>query len=163
MIRKVLNPYVITIPSKSKVTAILGGKEADYRSDLRTWLKNIAGRVEFLASAKRENFCSNSRIWFDLLPGNLKSGNGNERGMLMKLHCETCKSSLLFTGDMEGPTAKTMAANPFLKATHYKMAHHGAATLANGKEWLKAIMPVEVHISHRYGGRYHHPRCAATN
>ena len=163
MIRKVLNPYVITIPSKSKVTAILGGKEADYQSDLRTWLKKIAGRVEFLASAKRENFCSNSRIWFDLLPGNLKSGNANERGMLMKLHCQTCKSLLLFTGDMEGPTAKTMAGNPFLKATHYKIAHHGAAALANGKEWLKAIMPVEVHISHRYGGRYHHPRCAATN
>ena len=163
MIRKVLNPKVINLPPKDKVTVVLGGDIADYKSDLKTWLENVAGSREFLDRDKRIDFCSNSRIWFDLMPGNRKSRNTNERGMLMKLNCETCKSSLLFTGDMEGPTAKDMAGKAFLRATHYKMAHHGAAALANGKEWLEGIMPIEVHISHRYSGRYHHPRCAATN
>ena len=169
MIRKVLNPNVVTIPPKDKVTVILGGKEQDYSKALKTWIKKIAAKVEILTSRKRENLCSNANIWFDLMPGNMNSRNANERGMLMKLHCKTCQSSLLFTGDMEGPTAKefgtttdTVTKN-FLRATHYKMAHHGAATLANEKEWLTAIMPIEVHISHKYDGRYHHPRCEAMN
>ena len=81
----------------------------------------------------------------------------------MKLSCSTCKSDLLFTGDMEGPAADAFAANhaAFLKSTHYKMAHHGASTLANKMPWLKAISPVEVHVSHVFRGRYKHPRCEA--
>ena len=79
----------------------------------------------------------------------------------MKLSCKTsCQSSLLFTGDMEGPTAQALATNKkysnFLQSTHYKMAHHGASD--------KAISPVEVHVSHMYNhGSYHHPRCVAFN
>ena len=169
MIRKVLNSNVVTIPPKGKVTVILGGKEGDYSKALRTWLKGITAKVKILTGRKRENLCSNADIWFDLVPGNVNSRNVNEKGMLMKLHCNTCKSSLLFTGDMEGPTAKAFGTTTdsdtksFLRATHYKMAHHGAATLANGEDWLKAIMPVEVHVSHRYDGRFHHPRCEAMN
>ena len=70
---------------------------------------------------------------------------------------------------MEGPTAKAFGTTTdtdtknFLHATHYKMAHHGAATLAKKEEWLTAIMPIEVHISHRYDGQYHHPCCEAIN
>ena len=62
---------------------------------------------------------------------------------------------------MEGPTAKALANNQksFLNATHYKMAHHG---LANEEDWLKAMNPTEVHVSHMYNhGRFHHPRCEA--
>ena len=85
----------------------------------------------------------------------------------MKLSCSTCLSSLLFTGDMEGQAAEDIATNinkaGFLKCTHYKMAHHGVSAIVNKEEWLKAIMPVEVHISHKYNGRYHHPCCAAVN
>ena len=103
MIRKVINSNVITIPPKYKLTVILGGKEQDYSKALKTWIKKIAAKVEILTSHKRENA---NIIWFDLMPGNKNSRNANERGMLMKLHCKTCKSSPLFTGDMEGPTAK---------------------------------------------------------
>ena len=41
------------------------------------------------------------------------------------------------------------------------MAHHGASTHANKMPWLKAISPVEVHVSHVFNGRYKHPRCEA--
>ena len=41
------------------------------------------------------------------------------------------------------------------------MAHHGASTKANKENWLTAISPVEVHISHTYFGKYGHPRCEA--
>ena len=68
----------------------------------------------------------------------------------MKLSCKTCKSSLLFTGDMEGKNAEQIAKNypNILESTHYKIAHHGASSKANKIEWLKAIKPVEAHVSH---------------
>ena len=44
------------------------------------------------------------------------------------------------------------------------MAHHGASEKANEEDWLRAIRPVEVHVSHMYNhGSYHHPRCVAFN
>ena len=58
--------------------------------------------------------------------------------------------------------AKKLAADPAIKAqlksTHYKIAHHGASTLANKKEWLDAINPDEAHVSCVYGS-FGHPRC----
>ena len=85
----------------------------------------------------------------------------------MKLSCPSCLDSsgksvsVLFPGDMEGKTAKQLASKFSLHSTHYKMAHHGSSVKANKKEWLKAISPVEVHISHAYKSRYRHPHCEA--
>lgn len=109
------------------------------------------------------HFCKNENISFELHKSEASSKK-NEMGMLMKLSCTTCKSQLLFPGDMEGPTADEIADNypDFLKSTHYKMAHHGASTHANSENWLEAICPMEVHVSHNYTfRRYHHPRCEA--
>ena len=164
MVMKVLNKQFVSLPSKNKVRAILGGREGDYKAQLVNKVEEVAEKVEYVTEKKREYFCEDTSILFDLLPGNQSSSNTNERGIVMKLHFNnTCKSSLLFTADMEGPTAKEMAAKhrDVLRSTHYKLAHHGAADKANEKEWLEAIMPIEVHISHVYGGRYRHPRCEA--
>ena len=145
------------------IEIIVGGKLSDYESSI----KNANAKVvaDKSKEMKEHDFCNNEDITFTFLQGNLESRNKNERGMLMKLSCKMCKSSLLFTADMEGPTAKDLAVShkAFLSTSHYKMAHHGASTLANPKEWLEVIRPVEVHVSHRYDGRFHHPRCEAFN
>ena len=118
---------------------------------------------------KVKNLCNNQDITFTLVQGNISPSNRNknERGMMMKLSSTAFDSSLLFTADMEGNTARAFATNSsyseFLQSTHYKMAHHGASDKANHKEWLEAIRPVEVHVSHQYNGRFHHPRCEAFN
>ena len=166
MIRKVFNTDFIKIPPRNMITVILGGNEADYRRDFLVWLRRIAANFHFQQGITLKNFCNNPDIWFQLAQGNLQARNKNEKGMLMKMSCKTCLSSLLFTGDMEGPTAINMATNPhyrnILRTTHYKMAHHGASNLANHPTWLAAIKPVEVHVSSMYNhGRYHHPRCEA--
>ena len=154
-----------SLNSNVKVQALLGGPESDYKSDFLKALRG-ASVTKDLGVASFD-FCNNPDIHFNFLRSSPSYGNPNQRGMLMKLSCSTCLSSLLFTGDMEGQAAKDIATNinnaVFLKCTHYKMAHHGASAIANEEEWLKAIMPVEVHISHKYNGRYHHPRCAAMN
>ena len=144
-----------------KIKTILVGGELD---DYPAYIKNIATNDV----SGDTNFCNNKKIKFEFLQGNFGSTNKNEKGLLMKLSCNTCQSSLLFTGDMEGPTAQALATNKkysnFLQSTHYKMAHHGASEKANEEDWLKAISPVEVHVSHMYNhGSYHHPRCEAFN
>ena len=144
---------------------IVGGTTTDYPE----YIKSIAVQVAYQSGAKtRGYFCNNPQIVFSLVQGNIRSSHMNERGLLMKLSCRTCKSSLLMAADMEGESARFYATSPyfseFLKSTHYKMAHHGASDAANSMEWLEAIRPVEVHVSHMYNhGRYHHPRCAAFN
>ena len=63
---------------------------------------------------------------------------------------------------MEGYGATDLADNhsKLLKFSHYKMAHHGASTDRNQKDWFEAISPVKVHVSDKYiFVRYHHPRC----
>ena len=81
----------------------------------------------------------------------------------MQLSRKGNPSTLLFPGDMEGPMAKKLAADPAIKAqlksTHYKIAHHGASTLANREKWLDAIDPEEAHVSCAYYGSFGHPRC----
>ena len=142
------------------VEIIVGGKLSDYDPPIAN-AKVVADNSKEM---KEHYFCNNQDITFTLLQGNLTSRNKNEGGMLMKLSCKTCKSSLLFTADMEGPTAKALAVShkDFLSTSHYKMAHHGASDKANPKEWLEAIGPVEVHVSHMYNhGSFHHPRCEA--
>ena len=164
MISRVFNT---DFPPKNMITVILGGNEADYiRRGFLAWLRRISANVHFQQGNTLENFCNNPDIWFQLVQGNLQSENKNEKGMLMKMSCRTCLSSLLFTGDMEGPTAINMATNPhyrdFLRTTHYKMAHHGASNLANDPIWLEAIRPFEVQVSSMYNhGKYHHPRIEA--
>ena len=145
------------------VEIILGGKLSDYESSIKTANAKVVADRSY--EMKEHDFCNNQDITFTFLQGNLESSNKNENGMLMKLSCKTCKSSLLFTADMEGPTARVLAVShkDFLSTSHYKMAHHGASTLANPKKWLEVIRPVEVHVSHRYNGGFHHPRCAAFN
>ena len=109
------------------------------------------------------HFCKDKNVSFKLLKSGASSKK-NEKGMLMKLWCTTCKSQLLFPGDMEGTTADEIAAKyqDFLKSTHYKMAHHGASRIANSEKLLQAIYPVEVHVSHYYRfSLYYHPRCEA--
>ena len=141
-------------------TILVGGELGDYPAYIKNNATNdVSGDT---------NFCKNKKIKFEFLQGNFGSTNKNEKGLLMKLSCNTCQSSLLFTGDMEGPTAQELATNKtnsdFLRSTHYKMAHHGASEKANEEDWLKAISPVEVHVSHMYNhGSHHHPRCLAFN
>lgn len=152
---------------EGKIKAIvLGGKKDDYNY---AKLPTFKGTIEYISSGSivRKNYCNNAKIWFDFIPGNIEARNKNERGMMMKLHCDKCRSSLLFAADMEGPAAKDFGTSTdktirsFLDVTHYKLAHHGAINLANHEEWLRAINPVEVHVSHQYNGRYKHPRCKA--
>ena len=159
----------------------VGGPEKDYScKKIKSWLNIVKGLGKTIvyetdnSKVHKHDFCSETKIEFEIAVGDQSSSNKNERGMVMKMTCPTCKysfvifsvgesSSLLFPGDMEGPTAELFAKNlpGFLKATHYKMAHHGASTKANSETWLKAISPVEVHISHAYIGKYGHPRCEA--
>ena len=158
---------------------IVGGPPSDYSCKrIQEWLTIIksAKPVEFLTDASKIHklpLCKDTRIEFYAAVGDSKVQRAkNERGMVMKLICPSCKgtndspprqASLLFAGDMEGPTALRLAASfpGLLHSTHYKMAHHGASSKANHEDWLKAIKPVEVHISHNYVTRYYHPRCVA--
>ena len=175
------------------IEVIIGGPESDYTCKrqrdysckrLRDWLVMIKNRnqgkpdvVKFLTDSSQSHklhLCKETKIEFHAIVGDSKVLKAkNERGMVMKLICPSCKgtndtpprpASLLFAGDMEGPISRELAKNSheFLESTHYKMAHHGASTLANKDDWLKAIKPVEVHISHKYVvNRYKHPRCVA--
>ena len=87
----------------------------------------------------------------------------NEISIVMQLSRKDNPFTLLFSGDMEGPTAKKLATEAAtktqLKSTHYKIAHHGASALANKKEWLDAVNPDEAHVSCVYYGTFGHPRC----
>ena len=158
---------------------VLGGPRDDYScKKIREWLNMIFENnksVTFLTdSSKVHQLSLCTGIEFHVAVGNSEVKRAkNERGMVMKLNCPSCKgsddtpprsASLLFAGDMEGLiTAKALAESfpDLLDSTHYKMAHHGASSLANQEDWLKAIKPIEVHISHKYNGRYGHPRCEA--
>ena len=131
------NIYGNTHAQNTTARTPLGGKK-DYKP------RQNAANVIFLQGqeVRKHNFCDNSNILFEIhvVPGNTNTHKKNEKGMWMKLSCKTCASSLLFTRDMEGPTAKALTDNQksFLNATHYKMAHHGASALANEEDWLKS-------------------------
>ena len=159
---------------------IVGGPQGDYScKKIWNWLRMIKDQgknVAFLTDSSQSHklpLCKEKKIEFHAIVGNSEVKRAkNERGMVMKLICPSCKgtndipprpASLLFAGDMEGPISRELAKNShgFLESTHYKMAHHGASTLANKDDWLKAIKPVEVHISHKYEIGYEHPRCEA--
>ena len=69
---------------------------------------------------------------------------------------------MLLPGDVEGAAA-TLIANTLdvhLQSTVYKMAHHGASTLANSDTWLKPIRPISAFASSGYNfSNCRHPRC----
>ena len=154
---------------------IIGGPPSDYQAKaIKFWLAAIESlkipvkSVTNTKTIQKYDFCKDKDIMFEIVAGDASSKN--ERGMVMGLSCDSCGSKLLLAGDMEGYVANEMAEvsesnnvnfQHFLRATHYKMSHHGASTLANQENWLKAISPVEVHLSHQYNGRYRHPRCEA--
>ena len=150
--------FLASKTKKPSLQVLTGGPDSDYNANFVNKLKAFPA-----TKVTSYNFCDNTDIHFNFLFSDHKYGNPNQRGMLMKLSCSTCNSNLLFTGDMEGPAAEEFAKSnaAFLDSTHYKMAHHGASTLANKPNWLMAISPVEVHVSHVFRGRYEHPRCEA--
>ena len=144
-----------------ELNVLVGGKASDYK-----WVTLKKVEVFSSSSITQYDFCNSPNIVFEILAAGNKFSGENQRGMVMKLSCEKCGSQLLFPGDMEGDAAEYLAENygSFLQSSHYKMAHHGASLHANHKEWLEAISPVEVHISHKYiYGKYYHPRCDAIN
>ena len=152
---------------------IVGGKESDYSNNLiKNWLQNVT-KVHYLSNSftmnDNYNFCYDERFKFEIIVGNSSRSSTlkNERGIVMKLSCPSCLDSggrnvsVLFPGDMVGETAQKLASNFSLNSMYYKMAHHGSSVKANKNEWLNAISPVEVHISHAYRSRYYHPHCEA--
>ena len=160
----------------NKITeVIVGGPSADYQANtIKSWLLNIKKNVTYISDTKNivtYDFCRNKDVEFEIVAGTADPKLKNQRGMVMKLSCESCGAQLLLAGDMEGWVAEKMAEASedinndefwgFLSASHYKMSHHGASTDANKVKWLDAISPVEVHVSHQYNGRYKHPRCEA--
>ena len=162
---------------------IIGGPGSDYQAKtIKSWLTKIEKleisviSITNVQKIQKFDFCKDKDVKFEIVAGYAdpsKKNLKNQRGMVMGLWCDSCKSKLLFAGDMEGPVADRMAEVSedisnveswgFLAATHYKMSHHGASTDANQVKWLKAISPVEVHVSNQYNGRYKHPRCEALN
>ena len=159
-----------TKPLFGKITQVItGGPASDCscaRSGIVDWLKALGKKVistgpsnPFLGD---KNLCNDPSVHFEIIAAGSK-GAKNERSIVMKLSRDNNPSSLLFSGDMEGNVAKNLAATRAgdLQSSHYKIAHHGASTKANKPDWLKAISPVEAHVSHAYIGQYGHPRCEA--
>ena len=172
-IPKVFDTTPIGLQLISKIKeVIVGGPQGDYSAaTISRWLNYIANHehkpVHFISGLQYQqlSICPDPDIVFEVATRAAQTDSKNERGMVMKLSCEPCGSQLLLAGDMEGHVADEMVTHSsnFLHATHYKMAHHGASTKANQMNWLQAISPVEVHVSHRYNGGYKHPRCEALN
>ena len=166
-IQKILTPSVT--PNIQTIVAILGGIRSDYTVKFMKFLDKLtAENIKFHKGLAVGKFCEDSTIYFDFIDAKTEHPNTdkNQMGMLMKLTCKGCESSLLFAGDMEGKAAEHFATQKvgrmFLSATHYKMAHHGASNKANYEQWLKAVSPVEVHVSHKFKhGSFRHPRCEA--
>ena len=157
---------------------ITGGPASDCsckRTNIIEWLKNFKNAGKLISTGttfgglsvedinKNNNFCEDTDIKFHFIAAGSPRKKKNERSIVMQLSRKDNPSTLLFPGDMEGPMAINLATEvptkTQLKSTHYKIAHHGASTLANKKEWLDAIDPNEAHVSCVYYGSFGHPRC----
>ena len=167
MIQDILTPGVT---NGKRFISILGGVRKDYKNSFYNFLNDLTNKqIKFHEGLAVGNLCQDETIYFDFIEARAAHpyAKKNEKGMLMKLSCKGCESSLLFSGDMEGKVAdylamKTNVGKMFLSSTHYKMAHHGASDKANRVPWLRAVSPVEVHVSHMFNhGRFHHPRWEA--
>ena len=142
---------------------------------MNKWLKELGKTPQNPNEDDDLNLCNDTNIHFWII--SVITDNKypkNQKSIVMKLYRDYYDqfnnfvedySSLLFSGDMEGPTARWLATTePYsssLWSTHYKVSHHGASSQANKEEWLRAISPIEAHISSSFGGTHGHPRCEA--
>lgn len=168
--------YNITNSTNTNIrSVIIGGELNDYkRNRIRGWLSNFNGTGKlFLINNGRAcmgncsviggtNFCNNSSINFTILAANVGS-RANQKSIVLKVTFGTT-FSILLPGDIEGTAATTVATWPpvrdRLQSLIYKMAHHGASSLANQPEWLDPIKPKRVFASNGYNFRFcRHPRC----
>ena len=105
------------------------------------------------------NFCDNQNIQFNILAANVGS-TSNQKSIVMK--SVVGQFSMLLPGDMEGTAANTIATTlgQQLQSVVYKIAHHGASTIANSPTWLAPIQPRSAFASSAYNfGNCRHPRC----
>ena len=69
----------------------------------------------------------------------------------------------MLAGDFEGGELMDSLVARYgsaLEMDMYKVAHHGATTLANSQLWLTTINPIYALVSSRFADiQYHHPRC----
>jgi len=160
---------------------ILGGKRSDYTDKkFMNWMKTIsADKVSDVNNGDPcynnteckvkgtvfPQFCGEtSNVVFDAIAAN-RGTTTNQNSIVMKIAYD--KTSILLTGDFEGPVQNEVVrkykGTGMLKSTVYKIAHHGAKTLANTKAFLEAVDPDWAFVSQAYPkhSRYHHPRCEA--
>ena len=105
------------------------------------------------------NFCNNQNIRFNVLAANVGT-TSNQKSIVVK--AVVSQFSMLLPGDMEGPAATNIAntLGAQLQSVVYKIAHHGASTLANSLTWLTPIRPRMAFASSAYNfGNCRHPRC----
>ena len=162
---------------------IIGGNFEDYsnNADIWNWFNNFGfypnGKVQNVNNGQKcigncsvpdgLNFCANTNVKFEILAANVGSSD-NQKSIVMKVATDSTVDqwSVLLPGDMEGAAATAIAESlgSRLQSTVYKMAHHGASTLANQPDWLTPIRPSQAFASSTYNfGRYRHPRCVTIN
>ena len=81
----------------------VGGPEKDYSCEkIKSWLNAVKGQGKTIvyetdsSKVHKHDFCSQTEIDFEIAVGDQSSSNKNERGMVMKMTCPTCKFSFLF-------------------------------------------------------------------
>ena len=105
------------------------------------------------------DFCNNQNIQFNILAANVGT-TSNQKSIVMK--SVVGQYSMLLPSDMEGTAANTIAntLGQQLQSVVYKIAHHGASTIANSPTWLAPIPPRTAFASSAYNfGNCRHPRC----
>ena len=157
------------------IGATLGSYNGNHQDNQRivTWLTNFQNldKLRLVSGGNSctgncvvnsgTNFCNNVNIKFTILAANV-GDKPNEKSIVMKI------SSVVFTvllpGDIEGPAASMIAAQlgQQMQSAVYKIAHHGASSLANKRDWLAPIQPTTAFASSTYNfGNCRHPCCDA--
>jgi beta-lactamase superfamily II metal-dependent hydrolase len=164
---------------------IIGGLRSDYPVTTRTWFSSLPataavielnsgnsclGNLNCGAQSQLADICGDGSVGIQIIAANMGSRvYTNTNSVIVKVtHHST---TMLFPGDFEdsSPTGNEQHdlvthAGSSLPAEIYKVAHHGASTLANSVELLMAISPTYAIFSSRYPDRqYFHPRCATVN
>jgi len=141
----------------------------DYPPIIRNWLNNFGTRLRLISNANScigncivtggTNFCNNININFNILAANV-GRTPNQKSIVLKVN--SGRFSVLLPGDMEGLASIQIATmlTVQLQSFIYKMAHHGASTMANQPAWLMPISPQRAFASSAYNrGNCRHPRC----
>lgn len=107
-------------------------------------------------------FCGDG-VDFTIMAAN-QGNTVNSKSTVLKVQFDNW--SALLPGDFETATAQTNIVahyGPHLQSSCFKMAHHGAASQANFKNFLEAINPEVAFVSQMYPSdtSCHHPRCEA--